>query len=116
MQQSPLLQVGGNRLNGNIRNVRKEFQDYAIELLEHRGSLIFKNEKLPKIEIQPVPLMRHLDLPSQILIEVNDPEGWNVFEKKILPFFVYQEFLELTDDEEIRSRFSRGRRKFDTAI
>ena len=111
-----LLQVGGNRLNGNIRNVRKEFQDYAIELLEHRGSLIFKNEKLPKIEIQPVPLMRHLDLPSQILIEVNDPEGWNVFEKKILPFFVYQEFLELTDDEEIRSRFSRGRRKFDTAI
>uniref|UniRef100_UPI00289A9F8E hypothetical protein n=1 Tax=Acinetobacter variabilis TaxID=70346 RepID=UPI00289A9F8E len=41
---------------------------------------------------------------------------WKLFEKKILPFFVYQEFLELTDDEEIRSRFSRGTRKFDTGI
>lgn len=68
------------------------------------------------IEVEPVPLMRHLDLPSQILLEVNDRDGWNIFEKKILPFFVYQEFLELTDDEEIRSRFSRGTRKFDTEI
>ena len=101
---------------GSIRNIRQEFKNYAAELIEHRGRLIFENEKLPEIEIQPVPLMRHLDLPSQILLEVNDRDGWNVFEKKILPFFVYQEFLELTDDEEIRSRFSRGTRKFDTEI
>ena len=111
-----LLQVGESKINGSIRNIRQEFKNYAAELIEYRGRLIFENEKLPEIEIQPVPLMRHLDLPSHILIEVNDREGWSVFEKKILPFFVYQEFLELTDDEEIRSRFSRGTRKFDTAI
>ena len=111
-----LLQVGESKINGSIRNIRQEFKNYAAELIEHRGRLIFENEKLPEIEIQPVPLMRHLDLPSQILLEVNDREGWSVFEKKILPFFVYQEFLELTDDEEIRSRFSRGTRKFDTEI
>lgn len=111
-----LLQVGESKLNGSIRNVRQEFEDYAAELIEHRGNLIFENEKLPKIEVEPIPLMRHLDLPSQILMEVNDHEGWNLFEKKILPFFVYQEFLEFTDDEEIRSRFSRGTRKFDTGI
>lgn len=111
-----LLQVGESKLNGSIRNVRQEFEVYAAELLERRGSLIFENEKVHKIEVEPVPLMRHLGLPSQILIEVNDREGWSVFEKKILPFFVYQEFLELTDDEEIRSRFSRGTRKFDTEI
>ena len=111
-----LLQVGESKLNGSIRNVRQEFEDYAVELLKRRGSFIFENDKVPEIEVEPVPLMRHLDLPSQILLEVNDREGWSVFEKKILPFFVYQEFLELTDDEEIRSRFSRGTRKFDTEI
>ena len=111
-----LLQTtdGGN--NNSIRNIRKEFQEYAYELLEHRGKVIFENKKLPTIEIQSVSLMRHLDLPSQILIEVKDPNGWNLFEKKILPFFVYQEFLDLADDEEIRNRFSRGTRKFDKGI
>lgn len=106
-----LLQVGESKLNGSIRNIRQEFEEYAVELLEHRGSLIFENAKLPIIEIQPIPLMWHLDLPSQVLIEVKDREGWNLFEKKILPFFIYHEFLELADDEEIRDRFSRGTRK-----
>ena len=106
-----LLQTtdGGN--NNSIRNIRKEFQEYAYELLEHRGKVIFENKKLPTIEIQSVSLMRHLDLPSQILIEVKDPNGWNLFEKKILPFFIYHELLELANDEEIRERFSRGTRK-----
>ena len=116
IDSNTLLQVEESKIEDSIRNVRQEFEDYAAELIEHRGSLIFKNEKLPEITIQPVPLMWHLDLPSHILIDANDREGWSVFEKRILPFFVYHEFLELTDDEEIRSRFSRGTRKLDKGI
>lgn len=116
IDSNTLLQAEGSEIEGSIRNVRQEFEDYAAELIDHRGKLIFKNEKNPEIKIQPVPLMWHSDLPSHILIDANDREGWSVFEKRILPFFVYQEFLELTDDEEIRSRFSRGTRKLDKGI
>lgn len=111
MDSDTLLQVNEDSSNFYIRSIKEEFQQYASELLEHRGSVIFENKKLPKIEIWPIPLMWHLDLPSQILIEVKDRDGWTLFEKKVLPFFIYHEFLELADDEEIRDRFSRGTRK-----
>jgi len=111
MDSDALLQANNDSSSFYIRGIRKEFQQYASEFLDHRGGVIFKNKKLPKIKIQPIPLMWHLDLPSQILIEVKDRDGWALFEKKVLPFFIYHEFLEVADDEEIKDRFSKGTRK-----
>lgn len=95
------------------RNITQEFQRYASELLANRAEAIFGNQMIPKIEIKSVPLMYHLDMPSQLLIEAKDREMWKLFEDNILPFFIYHEFLELNLDEEISNRFRRGTKKIE---
>ena len=94
-----------------IRNITQEFKSYAYDLQEYRAGVIFENQIKPTIEVQSIPLMHHLDLPSQLLINVKDREMWKLFEEKILPYFISHEFVALSSDEEIRNRFSRGTKK-----
>lgn len=94
-----------------IRNITQEFEEFAEKYLDHRAEVIFAGQMKPQLQIEPIQLMYHLDLPSQLLIDAGDRESWKIFENAILPFFLYHEFLELNLDEEISSRFGRGTKK-----
>lgn len=107
MDSDSLLPIEEYKSGESTRNIREEFEEFASKLLGHRSTAIFKEKKV-RVKIQSVPLMRHLGLPSQLLIDIKDREAWNLFEKKILPFFLYHEFLQLDDDEKLKHRFSRG--------
>lgn len=92
-----------------VRNIQKEFEDYVLEILNHRGRTIFENEELPSLVIESVPVLYSLDLPSSFIIECGDKENWKIFEEKILPYYCYHEILEIADSN-VTDRFSRGRR------
>lgn len=95
--------------NFQVRNIQKEFEDYVLEVLNHRGVTIFENEELPSLIIKSVPVLYSLDLPSSFIIECGDKENWKIFEEKILPYYCYHEILEITDSD-VTGRFSRGRK------
>lgn len=105
-----LLKTDGNG-KGAIRVITEEFQEFAQEYLDHRAEVIFAGQMKPQLRIEPIPLMYHLHLPSQLLIDVGDREVWKIFENSILPYFLYHELLELRLDDEVSSRFSRGTKK-----
>lgn len=94
-----------------VRNIRLELFEYINKLMARRAPAIFGSAEFPNLEVSQVPLMQHLDLDSQLLIEASDKENWGILEQKILPYFIYQEFLDPSDDMDIRERFSRGQVK-----
>ena len=110
LDSETLLKIDENN-SRSIRNITKEFYDYAQKYLDRRAEVIFAGQMKPQLQIEPVSLMYHLDLASQLLIDAGDREVWKIFENSILPFFIYYELLELNLDEGISSRFSRGTRK-----
>ena len=110
LDSDTLLCSSDDEMSSSIRNIREEFEFYASEFLGRRGKVIFENETLPTIEIESRSLMQHLDIPSQLLLNVKDRKGWSIFEKKILPFFVYHDFLDLVDSGVNGVRYSQGRK------
>lgn len=104
-----LLIDTANGSNNLVRDIREEFNEYALEILNHRGRAIFENEELPSLFIESVPVLYSLDLPSSFIIECGDKENWKIFEEKILPYYCYHEILEIADSD-VTDRFSRGRR------
>lgn len=113
MDSETLLNIGNLSSKGSIRSITQEFEAYANELLNHKADTIFKDQQIPKLKIDSIPLMHYLNLPSQFLMEIKDRDAWRIFENSILPFFVYHEMLGLNLDEEIRGRFSHGRKKIE---
>lgn len=110
LDSETLLRTDENNLI-SIRNITEEFHDFAQKYLDHRAEVIFAEQMKPQLQIDPVSLMYHLDLASQLLLDVGNQETWKIFENSILPFFLYHELLELNLDEEISSRFRRGTKK-----
>lgn len=111
MDSETLLNLGESGSTESIRYITQEFEAYVNEFLKYRANEIFGEHKVPRLRIKSTPLLFHLDLKSQFLMEANDREAWKIFENSILPFFVYHEMLELNLEEEVRERFSRGRKK-----
>lgn len=105
-----LIKTDGNG-EGAIRYITEEFQEFAQKYLDHRAEVIFGGQRKPQIHIEPIPLMYHLGLPAQLMIDVGDREVWKIFETSILPFFVYHELLDLKSDDDVSNRFSRGTKK-----
>lgn len=96
----------------HMRNIVKEFEQYAYDFLDARGEKIF-NGSIPEFKIIAQPILAHLELPNQLVIESGNRAAWSILEKKVLPFFLYQELLYTDFDEHIGGRFSRGMRELE---
>lgn len=106
-----MLEVDENNRNFGVRSICDELTEYLYQIINHRDIAIFGDGVKPTLNVEPTPLMWHLDLPPEILIQANDRKSWVLFEKKILPFFIYHDFLQVDMNEDMSERFKRGIRK-----
>lgn len=108
---SLLSRISEEVCNRSIRSIYDELKIHLLEVLNHKKEMIFKDQQVPRLHLESISLMDHLNLPSQILIEKNNREAWSFFENKIVPFFMYHDFLQVDKNEEMIERFSKGTRK-----
>lgn len=112
MDTRTLLNIEKNSSAGAMRNIFKEFYEYANSVLDQKKEVIFGHGVCPNLELIPQPILYHLkDSPPQLLIAADDRENRKIFETKVLPYFIGLEVLEseYTDDE-VSTRFSRGQK------
>lgn len=92
-------------------------RDIPVELFEYMQSIlndsseIFGDQK-PTLKFDPTPVMQGKvwDMPAELIIETSDKVKWAFFENRILPYFVYMEIFDVDYSDDIRNRFSRGRK------
>ena len=94
----------------NFRDIPNEFQEYIDNLLVEKLD-IFDGKK-PTLHFEPFPLLQShtWNIPAEFIIEAGDKQKWRFFERYILPYFIYLEVFEVDYTDEIRARFSRGRK------
>ena len=94
----------------NFRDIPNEFQEYIDNLLVEKLD-IFDGKK-PTLHFEPLPLLQShtWNIPAEFIIEAGDKQKWRFFERYILPYFIYLEVFEVDYTDEIRARFSRGRK------
>ena len=88
------------------RNLRTELKEFWQANLEDP---IFEGQNV-HLKFKPTPILQDLSygLAPEFLIEARDKQRWNIFEQKVLPYFIFLEFLDLNYTDEIRNRFKRG--------
>ena len=88
------------------RNLRTELKEFWQANLEDP---IFEGQNV-QLQFKPIPILQDLSygLAPEFLIEAGDKRRWNIFEQKVLPYFIFLEFLDLNYTDEIRNRFKRG--------
>jgi len=93
-----------------LRDIPSEFFEYMQTIL-NENSEIFGDQK-PDLEFHSTPVMQGKvwDMPAELIIETSDKGKWAFFENRILPYFVYMEIFDVDYSDDIRSRFSRGRK------
>ena len=93
-----------------LRDIPAEFLEYMQTIL-NENPVIFGDQK-PDLEFHPTPVMQGKvwDMPAELIIETSDKGKWAFFENRILPYFVYMEIFDVDYSDDIRSRFSRGRK------
>ena len=86
-----------------MRTELKEFWQANLE------DPIFEGQNV-HLKFKPTPILQDLSygLAPEFLIEARDKQRWNIFEQKVLPYFIFLEFLDLNYTDEIRNRFKRG--------
>mgnify|MGYP003596220350 FL=1 len=86
-----------------MRTELKEFWQANLE------DPIFEGQNV-QLQFKPIPILQDLSygLAPEFLIEARDKQRWNIFEQKVLPYFIFLEFLDLNYTDEIRNRFKRG--------
>lgn len=93
------------------RNICKELGDYLRNSLDKHKELF--NDNTVELKFSPIPILLNpsYELAPEFLIEAGEQKKWNIFENKIIPYFVFMETFDLPYSEEIGKRFSRSQKK-----
>lgn len=93
------------------RNICKELEVYLKNCLDQQRVLFNDNEVELKFGPTPVLLDPSYEFAPEFLIEVGEQKKWNIFENKIIPYFVFMGTLDLPYSDEIVKRFSRSQKR-----
>jgi hypothetical protein len=88
------------------RNLRNELENFWKANLD---ASIFEGQNV-KLKFNPTDILQAptYGLSPEFLIEAGDNKNWAIFEQKILPYFIFLEFLDVNYTDAIRNRFKRG--------
>ena len=93
------------------RNICEELGDYLRESLRNQKELFKDNEVVLRFSPIPVLLNPSHEFAPEFLIEVGDQKKWNIFENKIIPYFVFMETFDLPYSDDIAKRFTRAQKR-----
>ena len=93
------------------RNIRKELEVYLKNSLNQQKELFNGNEVELRFEPTSVLLNPSYEFAPEFLIEVGEQKKWNIFENKIIPYFVFLETFDLPYSDEMGKRFSRSQKR-----
>ncbi len=65
------------------------------------------------LQFSPIPVLLNPshEFAPEFLIEVGDQKKWNIFENKIIPYFVFMETFDLPYSDDIAKRFTRAQKR-----
>jgi hypothetical protein len=95
----------------SVRNIREELEEYLRNIhLDHKEK--FTDDQV-KLKFTPIPILLNpsYDFAPEFLIESGETKKWNIFENKIIPYFVYMETFDLPYSDDIPKRFTRAQKK-----
>lgn len=93
------------------RNICKELEVYLRNCLDNQKKLF--NDKEVKLEFLPIPVLQNPsnEFAPEFLIESGELNKWNIFDNKIIPYFVFMEAFDLPYSDDIPKRFVRARKR-----
>ena len=103
-----LMQKTENELVYKLRNIPKELKDFLQKALDEK--LEFFELQNIYLEFTPIPILQNRSdgLTPELLIERGDKSKWEIFQKRVLPYFVFLEILDPSYSDEMEYRFRRG--------
>lgn len=92
-----------------FRNIRVELENYLQMILDEQSE-VFKGQNV-SLKFEPTPILQNslYGLTPEFFIELGDKTKWEIFEQKVLIYFIFLEFFEVDYIDEISNRFMRGR-------
>lgn len=109
MEAESLMDIGKGEIG--FRDIPKEFEIYVNDMLKENIEIFDNQSTYLNLSCLPIMQSSKWGVLKELIVEVGDKNKWNFFEKNILTYFIYLEFLRAPYSDEIKNRFSRGQKR-----